>query len=189
MRDKIKAIVGLIYCFIFRINRKGKVLMGRRIKILGNKRVTLENKCTIISDNFICAQENATIRIGEGSRIQQYSRIAASNKIDIGSYVITGPNVFIADYNHEYRDINTPIKLQGNCSKDKDGNPNSVIIGDGSWIGTNSVVVGNVKIGKHVVIGANSVVNKDIPDYCVAVGMPAKVVKRYDFDKKEWVKV
>lgn len=50
-----------------------------------------------------------------------------------------------------------------------------VSIGDGSYIGINVVIVGNVKIGKHCVIGANSV--KDIPDYCVAVGSPARVIK------------
>lgn len=52
-----------------------------------------------------------------------------------------------------------------------------VSIGDGSYIGINSVIVGNVKIGKHCVIGANSVVTKDVPDYCVAVGCPARVIK------------
>ena len=51
------------------------------------------------------------------------------------------------------------------------------------------VVVGKVRIGKHCVIGANSVVTKDIPDYSVAAGIPAKVIKRYDFEKSEWVRV
>lgn len=50
-------------------------------------------------------------------------------------------------------------------------------IGDGSYIGINTVIVGNVKIGKHCVIGANSVVTKDVPDYSVAVGIPARVIK------------
>lgn len=52
-----------------------------------------------------------------------------------------------------------------------------VYIGDGSYIGINTVIVGNVKIGKHCVIGANSVVTHDIPDYSVATGCPAKVIK------------
>lgn len=51
-------------------------------------------------------------------------------------------------------------------------------IGDDSYIGINAVIVGNIKIGRHCVIGANSVVTKDVPDYCVAVGSPAKVIKR-----------
>lgn len=54
----------------------------------------------------------------------------------------------------------------------------TVTIGDGSYIGINAVIVGNVRIGKHCVIGANSVVTKDVPDYCVAVGSPARVIKK-----------
>ena len=51
------------------------------------------------------------------------------------------------------------------------------------------MIVGNVKIGKHCVIGANTVVTKDIPNYCVAVGSPAKVIKRYNFEIGEWESV
>ena len=61
-----------------------------------------------------------------------------------------------------------------------------VSIGGGSYIGINAVIVGNVKIGNHCVIGANSVVTKDVPDYCVAVGSPAKILKRYNFETQLW---
>ena len=62
------------------------------------------------------------------------------------------------------------------------------IFGDGTWLGANVVVVGNVSISKQCVIGANSVVTKDIPDYCVATGLPAKVIKQNDFNQKIWIK-
>lgn len=62
----------------------------------------------------------------------------------------------------------------------------SVIISDGTWIGTNAVIVGNVKIGKNCVIGANSVVTKDIPDYCIAAGIPARIIKRYNIETHSW---
>ena len=65
---------------------------------------------------------------------------------------------------------------------------NTVIVGDGSWLGENVCVIG-AKIGKNCVIGANSVVTKDIPDYCVAVGAPAKVIKRFDFVNQQWIKM
>ena len=64
-----------------------------------------------------------------------------------------------------------------------------MVIGEGSWIGTNAVIIGNVRIGKHSVIGANAVVTKDIPDYSVAVGIPARVVRQFDFLTGEWKKV
>lgn len=62
------------------------------------------------------------------------------------------------------------------------------MIADDVWIGANSVIIGPCKIGKHSVIGANSVVTSDIPEYSVAVGTPAKVIKHYDFTKGQWVK-
>lgn len=61
-----------------------------------------------------------------------------------------------------------------------------VSIGDETWIGTGVVIAGTVTIGKHCVIGANSVVTKDIPDYCVAAGNPCKIIKRYSFETKQW---
>ena len=63
-----------------------------------------------------------------------------------------------------------------------------VRIGSGSWIGENACILG-VIIGKQCVIGANSVVTKDIPDYSVAVGIPAKVIKKYNFETQQWERV
>lgn len=86
--------------------------------------------------------------------------------------------------------MNTEIPIsQSNLGGVMVNDEDSVRIGEGSWLGTNVVVVGNVHIGKHCVIGANSVVTKDIPDYTVAAGIPCKVIKRYDFERKEWVRI
>ena len=81
--------------------------------------------------------------------------------------------MYITDCDHEYRDINVPVIDQGIVQRGQ-----MVSIGEGSYIGINAVIVGNVKIGKHCAIGANSVVTKDVPDYCVAVGSPARVIKK-----------
>lgn len=111
--------------------------------------------------------------------------ISAVNSVVIGAGVLTAPNVYIADHNHEYEDINVPIYAQGvRCRKG-----DRVEIGDGSWIGKNAVIVGNVRIGRNCVVGANSLVNKDVPDYCVVAGSPAVIVKRYDKDRGQWVRV
>lgn len=95
--------------------------------------------------------------------------------------MLFSPNIYITDCDHEYRNINIPVKDQGIVQRDQ-----SVSIGEGSYIGINTVIVGNVKIGKHCVIGANSVVTKDIPDYCVAVGSPAKILKKYNLTSQLW---
>ena len=124
------------------------------------------------------------IVIDEGSNIGRRCTISAANKIMIGKFVLIAPNVFIADTHHEYQKLGIPIMHQGITTHD-----DQITIGDETWIGINAVIIGNVKVGKHCVIGANSVVNKDIPDYCVAVGNPAKVVRAFDVKTGQWVKV
>ena len=95
-------------------------------------------------------------------------------RIEIGKSVITGPWVYISDANHNYSDIKRPIKDQGFVSK------GPLVIKDNCWIGAHSTIVGNVTIGVGCVIGANSVVTSDIPDYSVAAGAPARVLKQYN---------
>ena len=114
-----------------------------------------------------------TVRIGQGSEIGERCRISIANSLNMGEKVLLSPNVYITDCDHEYRNLEVPVIDQGVVQKGQ-----TVSIGDGSYIGINAVIVGNVKIGKHCVIGANSVVTKDVPDYCVAVGSPAKVIKK-----------
>ena len=82
---------------------------------------------------------------------------------------------------HGYEDITKPIKKQPIIQKKE------VIVGDNSWIGENVCIIG-AKVGKHCIVGANSVVTRDVPDYSVVVGSPARIIKRYDFEKQEWRK-
>lgn len=121
------------------------------------------------------------VRIGKESEIGERCRISIANSLDIGEKVLLSPNVYITDCDHEYRDINVPVIDQGIVQRGQ-----MVSIGEGSYIGINAVIVGNVKIGNHCVIGANSVVTKDVPDYCVAVGSPAKILKRYNLETQLW---
>lgn len=118
-------------------------------------------------------QGGGAVRIGEGSEVGERCRISIANSLKIGKKVLLSPNVYITDCDHEYRNVVVPVIDQGIVQKGQ-----KVSIGDGSYIGINAVIVGNVEIGKHCVIGANSVVTKDVPDYSVAVGSPAKVIKK-----------
>lgn len=124
------------------------------------------------------------IEVGDNSNIGRRSTISASNKIILGKSVLLGPNVLISDHNHEYKNIEIPIMNQGITSYE-----NCIIIGDNTWLGTNSVILGNVTIGKNCIVAANSVVNNNIPDYCIAAGNPAKVVKYFDIETGKWVGV
>ena len=124
---------------------------------------------------------NARVEIGDGSSLGRGCIVAAANRVIIGKKVLIAHNVFIADTQHEYRDTKTPIIDQGITTDQV-----TVTIGDGAWIGANALVLG-ANVGKQSVVGANSVVLNDVPDYSVAVGNPAKVIKSYDFSKEQWV--
>jgi len=167
----------------------GNYFIDPSCDIRGIKKMRLGNKVVIQRECWLnVAFDNKAsefmIEIGEGSDIGRRCTISAANRIIIGKNVLLAPNVFIADTNHEYRHTDIPIMHQGITTHE-----DQVIIGDETWIGINSVIMGNVTIGKHCVIGANAVVNEDIPDYCVAVGNPCMIVKIFDFETQSWKKV
>jgi acetyltransferase-like isoleucine patch superfamily enzyme len=96
--------------------------------------------------------------------------------------VLTADKVYISDNQHTYDNPDIPIQNQPikQCK--------TIIIKEGSWIGENVCIIGAC-IGKNSVIGANSFVTHDIPDYTIAVGAPARVIKKYNFKTRKWEKV
>lgn len=169
-------------------HREGFLYIGKRSKIVNAKNMFFGKDVSIMPDNMlVCHGENSKLIIGNGVELGMYSRIGCQNYIEIGDNVFTGPHIFIADYNHEYRDPDKPIKFQGDYIKSTPKfTRGGVRIGADTWIGTNVVIAGTVTIGKHCVIGANSVVTHDIPDYSVAVGLPCRIIKTYDFESQKW---
>ena len=129
----------------------------------------------------LTGEDNCLLEIGDGSIIGHFNHIYCTKSIKIGKKVLTADKVYISDNLHGFSDITIPILEQPIIQNGE------VEIGDGTWIGENACILG-VKIGKNCVVGANSVVTKNIPDYCVAVGAPAYIIKRYCFDSKEWKK-
>lgn len=91
--------------------------------------------------------------------------------IVMGDYVLMGPEVVIYSSMHAYDDLSTPIMMQGS----KPVKP--VTIGNDVWVGLRAVIMPGVKIGNHVIIGSGAVVTKDIPDYAVVGGVPAKIIR------------
>lgn len=172
LKGKIKEILGLIRAKKFGVTAGRSVYIGKHCSLKGKRQISLEDSVTV-RPNVQIWSGGGTVKIGKGSEIGERCRISIANSLDIGEKVLLSPNVYITDCDHEYRDINVPVIDQGIVQRGQ-----MVSIGEGSYIGINAVIVGNVKIGKHCVIGANSVVTKDVPDYCVAVGSPAKVIKK-----------
>lgn len=187
-KQLLKRSISRLFALIYNVKYRKGVYIGLSVKLVGGGKIRLMEYAQIMPSTMIVSN-GGVIEVGRQSEIGMYSRIASVGKVVIEDNVITGPHVFIADYNHEYNDPCKPVKYQGNrFCKRPDGTAN-VIVGEGSWIGTNAVIVGNVHIGKHCVIGANSVVTKDIPDYCVVAGIPAKVIKQYSFNTNKWERV
>lgn len=172
IKEFIKTCLGRIMAFRFGVIVENNVYIGKGCNIQGKKNIQLA-KDVIIRPYAQIWSGGGTVKIGNGSEIGERCRISIANSLEIGEKVLLSPNVYITDCDHEYRNIDKPVMDQGIMQKGQ-----KVSIGDGSYIGINTVIVGNIKIGRHCVIGANSVVTKDVPDYCVAVGIPVKVIKR-----------
>ncbi|HEV2310039.1 MAG TPA: DapH/DapD/GlmU-related protein [Acidimicrobiia bacterium] len=114
--------------------------------------------------------DDAVVRIGDRCLIGKGSGIVGHEHIEIGDDVFTGHHVYITDANHGYEDADLPIGRQF-------APPRPVSIGSGSWLGHGAIVLPGACIGRHVVVGAGSVVTGTLPDFCVAVGNPARVVR------------
>ena len=148
--------------------------IGKNSKICKNSRILALNKYNL--QIF-----TPSIQIGNNVSVGFNCVLSCINSIEIMDDVTIGDNVYISDNKHSYQNptmsvIDQPLEI------------GSTIIGKGCWIGYGAVLAGNIKIGKYSIVGANSVVTKDVNDYTMVVGSPAKVVKYYDHLKKTWEK-
>ena len=109
--------------------------------------------------------------VGDRCVIGRGSSITGHLQIEIGNDVFFGPNVYVTDQNHSASDPELPIGHQIAPER-------SVRIGDGSWIGTNAVILPGVTVGERAIVGAGAVVTRDVPDGAVAVGSPARLIER-----------
>lgn len=161
-------------------------IISHPLRIDGAKNISIGNGCSIQYKTWLAAMpytgENPKLIIEDGCRIGNFNHIYATKSVILHKDVLTADKVYISDNLHRYEDIDVPILKQPILQHGE------VEIGEGSWLGENVCVLG-AKIGKHCVIGANSVVTRDIPDFSIAVGVPAKVIKKYDFDSNQWKKV
>ena len=102
--------------------------------------------------------------------------------VTIGNDIRLAQNVVLSGLNHNYTDINLPIHAQGVSTA-------PIVVEDETWIGSNAVIVAGVTVGKHCIVAAGSVVTKSVPPYSVVVGNPARVLKQYNPETKNWEKV
>lgn len=125
------------------------------------------------------------IVMGENCRIGDNVHIAASERVSIGTECLFASKIFISDTSHgSYgQGGSSPSDLPN----DRPLSSDPVSIGDNVWLGENVVVLSGVSIGDGCVIGSNAVVTKSIPANCIAVGSPARPIKRFDDELNAWV--
>jgi acetyltransferase-like isoleucine patch superfamily enzyme len=124
---------------------------------------------------WITAPSPARIRIGEGCFLNMGVMVAAVELVEIGDHCMFANGCFVTDGNHRFDEPDKPVTWQGFSSK------GPTRIGDNVWCGANVVITSGVTIGHRSVIGANSVVTRDIPPFSIAAGSPAKVLKKVEY--------
>jgi lipopolysaccharide O-acetyltransferase len=157
---------------------------GARSVIEPPVRLQGEGRIAVGDDVFVGAQSwlqvldgpdrGVALTIGDGTSIAGSCVLSAAVSIRLGRKVLLARNVYIADHSHAFADTTRAVLDQGIAKVEP------VEIGDGAWLGQNVVVGPGVRIGRGAVVGANSVVLEDVPDYSVAVGSPARVVRELE---------
>ncbi|WP_027631810.1 acyltransferase [Clostridium hydrogeniformans] len=148
------------YCYIDALSRNGLVI-GNNCSIGNYSRIICTGSLKFLGYG---------IKIGNNFGCGEWCFFGAAGGITIGNDVIMGQNVRFHSENHKFKDISIPIRNQGVINK-------GIYISDDCWIGSGVVFLDGVKVGKGCVIGANTLVNKNIPDYSIAVGNPVKIIR------------
>lgn len=173
-----------------------KINIGKNSRIMGIKNITIGN-------NFYCGDNfrlnaikehggdiyNPKILIKNNVSITDNVQIDATSYIEIGNDVLLGSGVTMVAHNHGTYTGDNPDSPMIPPLKRKVSNDEKIIIEDNVWLAQYVTVTSGVTIGKGSIIGAGSVVAKDIPPFSIAVGVPAKVIKTYDFNKERWERI
>ena len=163
--------------FPFRVRGKQYIKIG--------KGFTTGFNCRIDALNINNFGEKYLIEIGENVEINDEVHIGATEKIIIEDNVLIASKVYISDHNHgSYKgdEQDSPMSIP----KERKIHSSPIRIEKNVWIGELCCILQGVTIGEGSIIGAMSVVTKDIPPYTIAVGSPAKLIKRYNFKTKKW---
>ena len=150
------------------INNFKKIFIGKRVRIFPNSRIE-------------CLSEDAKIIIHDNVSIGHNLHLTAFSTLEISKNCTISSNVLITDNQHTYLEIGDHIMNQKSVIK-------KTFIGENCFIGTGAVIDAGTILGKQCIVGANAVVSGLYPDYCVIVGAPGRIVKRYDTNTKVWKK-
>ncbi len=160
------------FLFIFKkqisVHPSTQIGFHAKVQTIGGGSIKIGKNCSIL-DYAMILTYGGKIEIGNNVSIHHYSIIYGTGGLKIGNDVRIAAHVVITPVNHIFARKDIPIRLQGVDLK-------GIVIEDDVWIGTNVTILDGVTIGKGCVIGAGSVVTKSLPEYSVAVGIPARVI-------------
>jgi len=140
-----------------------------RVHVSGTANIKLEKRCRLGMDVELRTVDAGRIQIGEDTRLNRGCTLTSYAQIRIDDFTIIGEFVSIRDANHGLK-RGEPMRYQPHTCK-------PILVGRDVWIGRGSCILPGVTIGEGAVIGANSVVTRDVPDFAIAAGVPAKVIK------------
>jgi len=145
-----------------------RTVVGDGTVMINTSNIRIGANCLIQDRVYLRAGLEGLIEIGDSAALNSFVQIYGHGKVRIGAATQIGPGTIITTSGHDYRATDLAL----------DNAP--IIMGERIWIGANCTIVPGVTIGDHAVIGAGAVVANDIPAHCVAVGVPARVIRRFD---------
>lgn len=177
----------IILSLRYGISPSKHVYFGKNVRIVNPQYIDMGGQVFIDDDVELCVNQTmpgVTPKLLIGNRVHfgKMNRIGCDNRIIIEDDVLFAPHVHISDRNHGFENIHIPISRQKVTSK------GPVVIGAETWLGFGCQVMSGVKIGRHCVIAAGAIVVKDVPDYCVVGGNPAKILKKFNQITNKWEK-
>ncbi|OIQ50047.1 putative acetyltransferase [Pseudodesulfovibrio hydrargyri] len=160
-----------------------EVGFGSLVQVLGMDRVTI-GAGSLVSDgawiNVCSPATGGSVTIGKCVQVGRYSMLNSGGVLELGDYCLLGPHVVISNADHVTDDVNLPYVAQGARLGGE------TLIGDNCWLAANVCVVGSATVGRGSIVGAGSVVTRDVEPFCMVAGNPGRVVRMYNPESGAW---
>ncbi|MFN3403256.1 MAG: acyltransferase [Cytophagaceae bacterium] len=195
MKELIKFLIHglgkIVLKKVFKIQLGPNSIIKKNFKIEGGKYICIGSNTVIAENSWLAAYDSylgeyymPSIKIGKNVTIGRFSCITSIQSISIMDGCLISEYFYVSDHTHGFNPL---LNISPALQKLEAKGP--VEIGECTFIGYRVTVLPNVKIGRNCVIGSHSVVTKNVPDYCMVAGVPAKIIKKFDFDLNQWMVV
>lgn len=149
--------------------RADRPRVARSAVLRGRRMIDLAPGCEVMHGVIIHAHR-ARVRIGKRSQINPYTVVYGGSGVTVGDDVMIAPHCILAAGNHDHQQLDQPMRTAPSISR------GPIVIEDDVWVGAHCTITDGVTIGQGAVVGANSVVTRDVPAYAIVAGVPARVI-------------